>query len=116
MQFNDISTGASNDLQVATNIAHMIVTRYGMSEKLGPITLGRARELIFLGREIAVEKDYSEKTAEIIDEEVKALLSSAFEQAKKLIKSKKAKITTLAKYLIEKEVIEKEEFEAMMKK
>lgn len=114
MKFNDISTGASNDLRVATELARQIVTRYGMSEKLGPITLGKQRELIFLGREIAVEKDYSEKTAEIIDEEVKNLLGAAFDSAKKLLKTKKSILEKLAKHLIEKEVIEKEEFEELM--
>jgi cell division protease FtsH len=116
MKFNDISTGASSDLQTATELARMLVTRYGMSEKLGPITLGRARELVFLGKEIAIEKDYSEKTAEIIDEEVKSLLNAAFEKAKKLLRSKSAKLQGLAQYLIEKEVIEKDAFEELIGK
>ena len=70
--FNDISTGASSDLKQATDLAKKLVTRYGMSEKLGPRTFGKTEELIFLGREITTEKDYSEELAKQIDGEVSA--------------------------------------------
>lgn len=114
LHFADISTGASNDLQVATELARQIVTRYGMSETLGPITLGRARELVFLGKEIAVEKDYSEKTAQLIDEEVKKILDTALQRAQQTLGAKKDKLEIIAKQLIGKEVIEKKQFERLV--
>ncbi len=81
--FNDVSTGASNDLQIASDLARKLVTKFGMSEKLGPVTYGKVEELIFLGREIATEKNYSEKTAGEIDGEVKIFINKALATAKK---------------------------------
>ncbi|KKU15634.1 MAG: ATP-dependent zinc metalloprotease FtsH [Candidatus Jorgensenbacteria bacterium GW2011_GWA2_45_9] len=108
--FGDISTGSSSDLKQATEIANKIVTQYGMSEKLGPRTLGKNYEMVFLGREIASEKDYSEKTGELIDEEVSRFLKKAFDFAKKIILSHRPALDAIALKLIEQETIEQEEF------
>ena len=113
--FNDISTGASNDLQNASDLARKLVTKFGMSEKLGPVTYGKVEELIFLGREIATEKNYSEKTAGEIDKEVKNFIDKALETAKKIIVSRKKVLKAIAQKLIEKETLEREEFENLIK-
>ncbi|MBP6855738.1 MAG: ATP-dependent zinc metalloprotease FtsH [Candidatus Pacebacteria bacterium] len=113
--FKDISTGASNDLAVASETARKMVTRYGMSEKLGPITFGKTQELVFLGKEIATEKNYSETTALEIDREVERIIKEAHENAKRvLVKNKKA-LDAIAQVLIEKETIEKEEYDVLIK-
>lgn len=113
--FNDISTGASNDLQNASDLARKLVTKFGMSEKLGPVTYGKGEELIFLGREIATEKNYSEKIAAEIDKEVKNFIDKALEIAKKIIVSRKKVLKAIAQKLIEKETLEREEFENLIK-
>jgi cell division protease FtsH len=113
--FNDISTGASNDLQNASELARKLVTKFGMSEKIGPITYGKTEELIFLGREITTEKNYSEKMAAEIDKEVKNFIDKALETTKKIIVSRKKILEALAKKLIEKETLEREEFENLIK-
>jgi len=113
--FNDISTGASNDLQAASDLARKLVTKFGMSEKLGPVTYGKVEELIFLGREIATEKNYSEKTAGEIDKEVKNFIDKALETAKKIIVSRKKVLKAIAQKLIEKETLEREEFDTLIK-
>jgi cell division protease FtsH len=111
----DISTGAANDLREASELARKMIVKFGMSEKLGPITFGKTEELIFLGREITAEKNYSEKTAVEIDNEVKRLISEAVKQAEKIIKTHKKQMDVLVKTLLEKEIIEKEEFEELIK-
>ncbi len=113
--FKDVSTGASNDLQNASDLARKLVTKFGMSEKLGPITYGKTEELVFLGREIATEKNYSEKTAAEIDNEVKVFIEKAHETAKKIITSRKHVLKALVKKLIEKETLEREEFDNLIK-
>jgi cell division protease FtsH len=113
--FNDISTGAANDLKQATDLAKNLVTRYGMSEKLGPRTFGKTDELIFLGREITTEKDYSEKLASEIDKEVKGLIDRALKAAKKILSSQRKALDALAKTLLQKESIEQEEFCRILK-
>jgi cell division protease FtsH len=110
----DISTGASNDLKEASSLARKLITRWGMSEKMGPITFGKTDEMIFLGREISTEKNYSEKIATEIDGEVKKLIDDALKSAEKILKTQKAKLDLLIKTLLDKEVIEKEEFEKIM--
>src|SRR3989344_5445451 len=112
--FGDVTTGASNDLQRATRLARSIVTRYGMSEKLGPRTYGKREELIFLGREVAEEKDYSEHTAEMIDAEISDFIEHAFKTASKVIHESRATMEKIVAILLEKETIEKEEFETLM--
>ena len=107
--FNETTTGASNDLEQATNIAKTMVTRYGMSEKLGPRTFGKREELVFLGKEIAEQRDYSDSIAETIDDEVHTIIDTAHKTAVRLITDHKNKLTQLSKYLIDNETIEDEE-------
>jgi len=114
--FNELTTGASNDLKVASELSRDLVTKYGMSEKLGPVTFGGHEDLVFLGREISEGKNFSEKIASEIDEEVKKFIRDAEIIADKMLKAKKPKLTQIAKELIEKETIEKKEFEELMKK
>jgi cell division protease FtsH len=106
--YGEASTGASDDLQKATQIARAMVTRYGMSEKLGPRTFGRKEELVFLGREISEQRDYSEKIAEDIDEEVRRLIDDAHAVARQLLAENRAKLDQLARRLIEVETLEGE--------
>ncbi len=106
--FVDVTTGASNDLEVATNIARQMVTRYGMSEKLGPRTFGKREEMIFLGREISEQRDYSDRVAEEIDAEVHTLVENAYSLAKETLEAGKDKLHQIAKYLIEHETVEGE--------
>ncbi|MBI4837519.1 MAG: ATP-dependent zinc metalloprotease FtsH [Candidatus Portnoybacteria bacterium] len=113
--FNEITTGAGNDLERASDLARQIVTQYGMSEKIGPITFGKREELVFLGKEIATDKDYSEKVATEIDEEVSRLIHDAQRNAAKIISENRRLLDKIARQLIEKETIEKEEFEELMK-
>jgi cell division protease FtsH len=112
--FNDISTGASSDLRVATDMARELVTTYGMSEKFGPISLGRKQEIIYGYKEFLVEKDYSEKTAEEIDKEVQRILNEALERAKKVLEIKRDKLDKVAKALIKRETLEKKQFERLV--
>jgi len=111
----DISTGASNDLKEASILTRKLVTQFGMSEKIGPITYGKTEEMIFLGREMTTEKNYSEKMAMEIDSEVKKIIMAAEKTADKIIKTYRQKLDLLAETLIKDEIIEKEEFEKLMK-
>ena len=106
-------TGASNDLEHATNLARQMVTRYGMSERLGPRTFGKKEELIFLGREIGEQRDFSEAVAEEIDAEVRRLVSAAHQLAGKILKKQRAKLDEVADYLLDNETLEMEQFEAL---
>lgn len=115
-KFGDITTGSSNDIHKATDLAHKLVTQFGMSDKLGPRTFGKTQELVFLGREISVEKDYSEEIASEIDKEVDKLLGNALNTANKIISKHRRILDELAKTLIEKETLEQEEFEKIIKK
>ncbi|MBI3115159.1 MAG: ATP-dependent zinc metalloprotease FtsH [Candidatus Kerfeldbacteria bacterium] len=112
--FKDLTTGASNDLLNATSLARSIVTEYGMSPVLGPRTFGQKDEMIFLGREIHERRDYSEKVAEQIDAEVTKLIKHAYTQAEKLIADNGAKLNAIVGALLEKETLEKEEFEKVV--
>jgi cell division protease FtsH len=111
--FNDITTGAANDLERGTDLARAMVTRYGMSEKLGPRTFGNREELVFLGREISEQRNYSEEVAEEIDAEVKHIINSAFNTAKEILTKYRAKLDAIAERLIREETIESAEFESM---
>ncbi len=113
--FKELTTGASSDLQQASDLARALVTRYGMSEKLGPMTFGENGGLVFLGKAIAEQKNYSEKVASEIDKEVEKLIRDAQKTAQKIIKQKRTKLKQIAEQLIEKEVIERKEFEKLMK-
>jgi len=114
--FNEITTGASNDLKVASGLAKDLVTKYGMSEKLGPIAFNDHEELVFLGKEISEGRNYSEKVAGEIDDEIKKFIRDARIVTEKILKTRKAKLTQIAKELITKETIEKDEFEKLMAK
>ena len=114
--FGDITTGASSDLQVASELARRLVKEYGMSEKLGPVSFGEKEELIFLGKEIGEQRNYSEKVAAEIDEEVSKLIKEAQETAIRVLKNKRKFLDKTAKVLEEKETIEREEFEKIIGK
>jgi cell division protease FtsH len=103
---NEISTGAQNDLEEATKLARRMVTEYGMSAKLGPRTFGQKQELIFLGREISEQRDYGEKIAQEIDEEVQNIILRAYSTTKKILTEHKAKLKQIATELIAKETLE----------
>ena len=114
LSMDDISTGASNDIERATKIARDMVTKYGMSEKLGTITLGSGDQEIFLGRDIAQHKDYSEETFRLIDEEVKSIIDEAHELARKILKEHYDKLEAVANVLMEKEKITGDEFNSII--
>lgn len=109
--FNDITSGASNDLERVTKIARSMVTRMGMSDNLGPMVYGQKEELIFLGREISEQRDYSEKVAERIDAEVKVLVSEAYDRARDILTKYRVQLDNIANRLIEIESIDRAEFE-----
>ncbi len=108
---DDISTGASNDIERATAIARNMVTRYGMSEKVGTIMLGSSQQEVFLGRDFAQSKEYSEETAALIDEEVKSIIDFAYRKAAEILQANMDKLTAVATVLLEKEKIDGEEFD-----
>ncbi|MDP2598932.1 MAG: ATP-dependent zinc metalloprotease FtsH [Candidatus Liptonbacteria bacterium] len=112
--FGDVSTGASNDLKEASSLARKLVTKYGMSG-LGPQTFGKTEEMIFLGREISTEKNYSERVASEIDEEVHGFLFRAYDIAERILRSHRKALKKIADTLKEKETLEREEFEALLK-
>ena len=111
--FNEVTTGAANDLREATLLARKLVTEYGMSDVLGPRTFGEKGELIFLGREITEQRDYSEKFAQIIDEEVSRFINLCYNKAKEIIQKNGDKLKKIAQTLLEKETLEKKEFEKL---
>lgn len=113
--FNDITSGASNDLDRVTKIARSMVMRMGMSDSLGPMVYGKKEELIFLGREISEQRDYSESVAETIDHEVSQLVHEAYDRAKDLLTKYRAELYAIADRLIEVETIDREEFEQLFK-
>ncbi len=106
ISFGEITTGAQNDLAEATKLARRMVTEYGMSDKLGPRTFGQRQELVFLGREISEQRDYSDKTAQKIDEEVHDIIQRAYDTAKKILTKNKAKLKQIAEELIAHETLE----------
>jgi len=111
--FGQITTGASNDLKKASDIARSIVKEYGMSA-LGPISFGEKEELVFLGKEISEERNYSEQVAAKIDKEVEKIILAAQKEAERVLSNKKKLLEKIARTLIQKETIEKEEFEKLV--
>ena len=111
---NDISTGASNDIERASKIARSMVMKYGMSDKLGTITFGNDQEEVFLGRDINNVKNYSDEIAAVIDVEVKKIIDTGYNRAKRILEEHIEKLHRVASVLLEKEKIEAEEFEAIM--
>jgi cell division protease FtsH len=111
--FNDITSGASNDLERVTKMARNMVTRLGMSDDLGPMVYGQKEELIFLGREISEQRDYSEEVAVKIDQEVRQLVNEAHARAHEILTKYRDQLNTVANTLIEVETLDREEFEAL---
>ena len=114
IMFYEVTTGAGNDLEQATNIARAMITRLGMSKKLGPRTFGKREELVFLGREISEQRDYSDTIAETIDDEVHGLVQNAYEVAKSLLNDNLGKLSALAKHLVEHESVEGDELKNLL--
>lgn len=112
--FGELTTGASNDLKVATNMARRLVTAYGMSESLGPITFGDQHEMVFLGREISEHRNYSEEVAAKIDSEVSKIMKEGYERALKVLADHRDKLDLISQKLIEKETLEQEEYEKLI--
>lgn len=111
--FNEITTGASNDLEHATRIARSMVTQYGMSDKLGPRTYGQKKELVFLGRELSERPDYSDSTAQDIDAEVHNFIDQAYTIAKEILVNNRAKLVQIARHLMARESIEGDELKQL---
>jgi len=112
--FGDVSTGPSNDLKQVTSLARSLVTQFGMSDKLGTRTFGDKEEMVFLGREIHERRDYSENVAQKIDEEVSRFIAHAYKTAEKIITTHKTKLEAIFSALMEKETLEREEFEKIV--
>ncbi len=110
----EVTTGASNDLQQVARVARQMITRFGMSEKLGPVALGRQQGNMFLGRDIAAERDFSEETASIIDAEVRTLVDQAYERAKQVLIENRTVLDKLASMLVEKETVDAEELQELL--
>ncbi len=115
IMLNQLTTGAGNDIERATEVARKMVCEWGMSQRMGPITFGKKQEEIFLGREIAQHRDYSEKTAQLIDEEVKNIVERAAGTADQLIKENLNKLNALAKALLEREILDGNEIDEILK-
>jgi cell division protease FtsH len=114
LTFGDISTGASNDLKEASELARRMVVKYGMSD-LGPIVFGKSEQMMFLGQEISNDKNYSERVASEIDEQVRKFLMHSYDVAEKILKTHKTALKAIADTLIEKEVLEQDDFNAVLK-
>jgi cell division protease FtsH len=108
---DDISTGASNDIERATNLARKMVTEYGMSDKLGPMTFGSAHDEVFLGRDFTRSRNYSEVVAAEIDKEIRTLIEEAYVKAESLLKDNLSRLNKVAEALLEREKLEAAEFE-----
>jgi cell division protease FtsH len=111
--FGDTTTGSSNDIEKATTLARRMVTEFGMSDKLGPLSFGKRDELVFLGREIGEQRNYSDVTAKTIDEEVRVIIDKAFERATEVLTVHRDKLTALAEKLVAEETVDSPEFEAL---
>ena len=112
--FKDVTTGAQNDLERATKLARQMVTEYGMSDTIGPITLGRKEHEIFLGRDISEQRDYSEEVANKIDKEVSKIIETAYTRAKDVLTKNKSKLKKIARNLIERETLEGKDLDDLL--
>jgi cell division protease FtsH len=112
--FDEISTGASDDLDKVSKLARAMVMRYGMSEKLGPLVYGKKEELVFLGKEIGEQRDYSESKAQAIDEEVQNFVMNSYERAKEALREHREQLNRVAEVLLERETLTQTEFTAVM--
>ncbi len=113
MIFGDTTTGSSNDIEKATDLARRMVTEFGMSDKLGPLSFGKRDELIFLGREIGEQRNYSDEVAKQIDEEVRAIIDRSYERAMEVLQTNRHRLEALADKLIAEETVDGEEFEKL---
>ncbi|MEO8233087.1 MAG: cell division protein FtsH, partial [Ignavibacteriota bacterium] len=113
--FNHYTTGAGNDIEKATNIARKMVCEWGMSDKLGPLAYGAKEEEIFLGREIQKHRDYSEKTAIEIDDEIREIINSAFDRAVKILSDNMGLLHRLSEELLEREILDAEEIDSLIR-
>jgi len=116
LTFDEVTTGASDDLKKATQVAKKLITEYGMSEHLGPRTFGEKDDQIFLGEQISHKRNYSEKVAEKIDDEVSEIIDLCYNKAEKILEKHKDQLKEIADTLLEKETLEKEQFEKIIKK
>ena len=114
INFNDVTTGSENDMEMATELARRMVCEFGMSEKVGYLTLGRREGLVFLGKNLAEDRNYSDQTAQLIDGEIKAIVDGCYKRAKELLEQNRDKLTLLATTLREKEVMEAEEVKQLL--
>jgi cell division protease FtsH len=112
--FGDVSTGAASDLEYVTRTARDMITRYGMSDKLGPITFGEKNELVFLGRELSEQRNYSEKVARQIDSEVRRIVTESYEKALAIVRDNIDRVHAVSGRLMEVETLDRQEFEAVM--
>ncbi len=113
MIFGDTTTGASNDIEKATDLARRMVTEFGMSDKLGPLSFGKRDEMIFLGRSMGEQRDYSDEVARTIDEEVRAIIDKAYERATDVLTAHRDRLVALAEKLVAEETVDAEEFEKL---
>ena len=111
--FGDITNGAGSDIQKVTQMARSMVTRFGMSDKMGPLQFGRQNENVFLGREISEQRDYSEEVAEQVDEEVRRIVHEAYERVREMLSAHRAQLEAVAQALLERETLLAEEFVAI---
>ncbi len=114
--FSELSTGAGDDIKRATDLARKMVCEWGMSVVLGPMTFGEKTEEIFLGREIAQHRDYSENTAQVIDQEIRQLIEAAMKDVENMMQEHLEDLHTLAKALLEKEILDGSEIEHILQK
>jgi cell division protease FtsH len=113
MIFGDTTTGASNDIEKATDLARRMVTEFGMSDKLGPLSFGKRDELVFLGREIGEQRNYSDDVARQIDEEVRAIIDKAYERASEVLTTHRDRLVALAEKLVAEETVDADQFESL---
>jgi cell division protease FtsH len=113
--FNEFTTGASNDIERATNIARKMVCEFGMSEKLGPVTYGNKQEEVFLGKELYEHKNYSEETQILIDDEIKKIVQAGMDRAERILNENTDKLHRLAEVLLDREILDSEEIDKVLK-
>ena len=113
MVFGDTTTGSSNDIEKATQLARRMVTEFGMSDRLGPLSFGKRDELVFLGREIGEQRNYSDEIARQIDEEVRAIVDRAYERATEVLETNRSRLEALAQKLIAEETVDADGFETL---
>jgi cell division protease FtsH len=116
IKFKEFSSGSQEDIKVATNLAEKMICRWGMSDSLGPVSLGKEYEDIFLGRQIVQSRGYSEETARKIDAETKKMIGESLEKAKQMLEENYLKFEALAKALLERETLEGEEIDSILRK